>query len=120
MARILLVDDDKGALATTRRALEMDGHTIAACEDGADALAALRSGEPYDALVTDMQLPGLDGLALATQAHTLNPALRIVMISGHASALEDAMKRAIPNARALAKPFSIEQIRSAVRASLAG
>jgi two-component system, cell cycle response regulator CpdR len=120
MARILLVDDDKGALATTRRALEMDGHTIATCEDGADALGVLRSGQAFDALVTDMQLPGLDGLALATQAHKLNPGLRIVMISGHASVLEDAMKRAIPKSRTLAKPFSIDQIRSVVRAALGG
>lgn len=120
MARILLVDDDKGALATTRRALEMDGHTITTCEDGADALAALASAPAFDALVTDMQLPGLDGLALATQAHAANPALRILMISGHASVLESAGKQGIPNARTLAKPFSIDQIRMAVRAALAG
>ena len=120
MARILLVDDDKGALATTRRALEMDGHTITAWEDGAEALADLRSGAGYEVLVTDMQLPGLDGLGLATRARALRPNLAIVMISGHASVLEDAMKRAIPRARTLVKPFSIEQIRSAVRAALAG
>jgi DNA-binding response OmpR family regulator len=64
-----------------------------------------------------VQMPGMDGLTLAERAHTSTPSLRIVVIS----ALEQDAVRVgkLPQARWVAKPFTLEQIRAEVRAALA-
>ena len=118
MARIMLVDDDVGTLDTMRRALELDGHQITVSSDGAEALSRLAAEGPFGALVTDVELPGLDGLTLAKEARTALPGIRIIVVSGHAEALEKVAGLGIPGARCVAKPFTIERIRAEVRAAL--
>lgn len=114
MARILLADDDRGSLDLVGRALAMDGHIVTAAEDGTDAVAKLALG-PYDVLVADVQMPGLDGIALAQVALKQIPGLRLVMMSGFADVLEKARLLRAPALRIVTKPFSIDQIRNEVR-----
>ena len=109
MARILLADDDRGSLDLVGRALAMDGHIVTAAEDGTDAVAKLALG-PYDVLVADVQMPGLDGIALAQVALKHIPGLRLVMMSGFADVLEKARLLRAPALRIVTKPFSIDQI----------
>ena len=117
MARILLADDDRGQLDLVRRALEMDGHTVTTAEDGNEALAHLERAA-FDVLVTDVQMPGLDGIGLAEKARLLVPELRMVMMSGYPDVLEQGRQITGGALRLLAKPFSIEQMRNEVRALL--
>lgn len=63
MARILAVDDDTLSLAIVEAVLDDLGHEVTATEDPAGALA-LASREAYDAVVSDLVMPGMDGLAL--------------------------------------------------------
>ena len=118
MARILLADDDRGALDLVRRALEIDGHAVTTAEDGNDALAHLERAT-FDVLVTDVQMPGLDGIALAGRAFAIAPGLRIVMMSGYPDILEKARDIKGVTLRLVAKPFSIEQMRKEIREVLA-
>jgi CheY-like chemotaxis protein len=120
MARILLADDDPGSRDFVRRALETAGHSVLVAEDGADALAKVRSSGPFDVLLTDVQMPGLDGIALAAGARGVQPGLRIVMMSGYPDVLDRARATVASPARFVAKPFSIDLIRGEVRAALAG
>jgi DNA-binding NtrC family response regulator len=117
MARILLADDDTGMLDTARRALELDGHAVTTAEDGAEARVKIGAGGGFDVLVADVQMPGLDGVTLAKQALATGGGLRVVLMSGHADALDKA--KTIVGVRTLAKPFQIDQLRAAVRAALA-
>lgn len=124
MARILLADDDQGALDFMRRALEIDGHTVTTVGDGNEALRQLGTAA-FDVLVSDVQMPGLDGIALAEKAFAQSPGLRVILISGFAEVLEKA--RGLKSGggksggvRSLAKPFSIEQLRREIRELLAG
>ncbi len=121
MARILLADDEAATRDTVQRALTSDGHTIVVTEDGQEALDHLSgAGGAFDLLISDIQMPILDGLSLAEQALARQPTLPIILMSAHASgfAKVDALK---PQLKAMVtKPFTLEQIRQVVKAALAG
>jgi CheY-like chemotaxis protein len=85
MARILLADDDAATRALVQRALGVDGHDVAATQDGAEALEKLQAGNArFDVLITDVQMPGLDGVTLIERGLALHPKLRVVLMSGFA------------------------------------
>ena len=87
MARILVAEDDQAVAAFVARALEYAGHEVTAVGDGAAALAAL-AGAKFDLLLTDIVMPGLDGIALALKATRDHPDLRILLIKNPAGANE--------------------------------
>ena len=84
-ARVLVVDDDAAVRRVLERHLEDAGYRVAAAGSGDAALALLRAGERFDALVTDLQMPGLDGIGLLTEAKRLDAALPAVVITAHGS-----------------------------------
>lgn len=120
MARILLVDDDQGGLATMRQALERDGHAVTAFAESSAALAVVSGGGTYDLLISDLQMAGVDGLALAARVRQRQPAIPVLLVSAHADALDEAVRSRITAMRVLAKPFQIDRLRAEVREMLAG
>lgn len=119
MARILLADDDAATRDLVRRALESDGHAVTVTEDGAEALERLQSGDVnYDLIVTDVEMPALDGILLAEEALKLRPGLRIVLMSGYAEALQRGSGFKASKLGTITKPFTLEQIRALVRSTL--
>jgi PAS domain S-box-containing protein len=82
--RILLVDDDVALLEALPEAikLRMDGIVIDTAETGADALERVREVD-YDAVVTDIKMPGMDGLALLGEIGTIRPGTPTLLITGH-------------------------------------
>ena len=68
MPRVLIADDEESMRALVARAIAMDGHTIVTAEDGAEALEILSSdADAFDLLLTDIQMPVMDGIALASR-----------------------------------------------------
>ena len=93
-ARVLIVDDDQGllqALPETLR-LRMSGVTVDTADSAAAALDRIAS-QDYDAIVTDIKMPGVDGLALLAQIQERRPEIPTVMITGHGE--EDLAVRAL-------------------------
>ena len=91
--RILLVDDDKLVRETVTEQLEELGHKVLAASDGTDALAILRAREAVDIMITDLSMPGMNGLMLIKEAHDLRPSLPAILLTGFASdadALQDS------------------------------
>jgi two-component system cell cycle response regulator CpdR len=80
--RLLLVDDDDATRTSLSRLLEWHGFEVTAVADGTAALDALRTGPPFDVLLTDLRLPDLDGREVARWARELRPPLRIGLITG--------------------------------------
>lgn len=120
MARILLADDDAATRDLVRRALEGDGHAVEVTEDGAEALERLQAGAArFDLLVTDVQMPAINGILLAEEALKLKSDLRIVLMSGYADAFKGAASFRAVKLGTLTKPFTLEQIRTIVRSTLA-
>ena len=83
-ARILIVDDDTALLEALpdAMALRMNGITIDTCETAPGALDKIRQTD-YDVIVTDIKLPGMDGLELLDEIKLLRPGTPTVLITGH-------------------------------------
>jgi two-component system, OmpR family, phosphate regulon sensor histidine kinase PhoR len=82
--RILLVDDDPALLEALPEALRLrlDGIQIDTSETASDALEHLRETD-YDAIVSDIKMPGMDGLALLAEAAEIRPGTPVLLITGH-------------------------------------
>jgi len=84
MAHLLIVDDDNNTLASLARAFRMAGHEATVCDNAARALELVKS-QPFDMMLSDVVMPGKDGLALLEDLRNLGIGLPVVMISGQAS-----------------------------------
>lgn len=109
MATILYAEDDDAMRSFFEKALEKAGHHVIACSDGERALRALKFAEgAFDLLLTDIMMPGMDGIELAKQAETLSPGIKIMFITGFAAvAMGDAQASENP---VLSKPVHLRQL----------
>ena len=117
-ATILLVEDEAGVRALAAKALRRAGYRVLAAEDGEAALALLDAeARRIDALITDVMLPGVDGPALARILADRLGCIPVILTSGCA---EEAAAAAvsIPDARALAKPFTLPELTATLAAAL--
>jgi CheY-like chemotaxis protein len=103
--RLLLVEDDPLLRMTLAEVLTEAGFTVVEAADAESALGLVASRDDFDLLLTDINLPGADGFALACAARRLRPGLPVVYASGRLS--EADPQRALPGAPFLAKPFSM-------------
>lgn len=78
MSRVLLVDDEAGIRKVVRDALEREGHEVATCVDGREALDRLED-EEFDLIVTDLSMPRVDGLELVRQVRRRSPVPILVL-----------------------------------------
>ena len=83
-ARVLLVDDEALVREVLAEHLEDAGYGVVVAASGAEALALLAAGEAVDALVTDLSMPGMDGLAVIRAAQERRPGLPAVLLTGYA------------------------------------
>ncbi|WP_181703956.1 response regulator [Chthonobacter albigriseus] len=112
-ARVLVVDDDPAVRAVTAAYGTTIGHQIQEADGGPAALALIEAGEPFDVMVVDYAMPGMNGVELAERIRALRPGLPIVFVTGHAEAdALDAMERYLP------KPFRQEDLQAAIAAAL--
>lgn len=119
MASILLADDDAAVRELVRRALTQEGHSVHVTEDGAEALQHLTShAGNIDLIVSDVNMPQVDGLMLAEKAIGLKPDIAIVLMSGFAEQLERATALKAHKLAVISKPFTLEQIKAKVRGIL--
>ncbi len=109
MARILVVEDVAAVREFVRRALTNEGHEVAVAEDGLKGLAIL-ADDDFDLLLTDIVMPGLDGIALALKVAKEYPNVRILLMTGYAAERQRAHNLDALIHRVIAKPFSLQQI----------
>ncbi len=119
MAHILLVEDDEAVRAFVARALKQDGHSVQTAEDGAAALDLINVEDfRADLLLSDIQMPVMDGIALALNVARERPDLPIVLMTAYAQQRErahglDALVRDV-----VQKPFTLAEICQRVRKAL--
>ena len=98
----------------------MDGHDTVTAQDGAEALEILiREDGAFDLLLTDIQMPVMDGIALALTAARDFPDLTILLMTGFADQRERASGLNAIVHDVVTKPFSVADIRTAVADALA-
>ena len=118
MPRVLIADDEDSMRMLVARAIAMDGHEIVTAADGAEALEILGEGA-FDLLLTDIQMPVMDGIALALTAARDFPRTTILLMTGFADQRERASNLSAIAHDVITKPFSVADIRTAVADALA-
>ena len=120
MPRVLIADDEDSMRALVARAIAMDGHETVTAQDGAEALEILtREQGAFDLLLTDIQMPIMDGIALALAAARDFPKLTILLMTGFVDQRERASNLSAIAHDVITKPFSVADIRTAVADALA-
>lgn len=109
MGGILLVDDDTVILSLLMNCFRQIGVGVDCAQNGADALKLLRENR-YSLMLTDLQMPGMDGLELARNARELAPDLHIVMCTGFVTPELCAMADKTGIAQVLRKPFHFVEL----------
>jgi two-component system, cell cycle response regulator CpdR len=117
MAKVLLAEDDGAVNAFVVRALGYRGHQVTSVGDGLTALDRL-GAEPFDLLLTDIVMPGLDGIALALKASKDWPEMRILLMTGFAAERQRAHNLEALIHRVVPKPFTLAEICNAVDEAL--
>ncbi len=84
MARVLVVDDDSGVRSFLADALELGGHDVEQAADGAAGLLALRRAA-FDLVLTDLKMPGVDGLELLATVRREQPEVEVILLTAHGS-----------------------------------
>lgn len=118
LARVLVADDEAPVRDFVCRALMQSGYEVTTAEDGHAAWAALVRDPPYDLLITDIVMPGLDGIELALKAAKEHPAMAILMITGFAAEKQRAYGLEHLIHKVLSKPFTLHQLLAATREAL--
>jgi two-component system, cell cycle response regulator CpdR len=118
MAHILLAEDDESLRKFLAAALVKAGHAVSDFGDGGDAFECLK-GFTFDLLLTDIVMPGMDGIELAKRAVEMNTALKIMFITGFAAVALHPASDAPKQAKVLSKPFHLREIVAEVDRMLA-
>jgi len=106
--RILLADDDRAVRRVFQFKLEKRGHNVTTVEDGAQAIDRIRA-DRYDVLVSDIRMPNVDGLELLERARGLQPDLKVVLITAHATVSQAVQAVKIGAFDYITKPFEDEE-----------
>ena len=116
--RILLVDDDDLSRGTIRQMLERAGHAVSSTASGSGALQLFGTAKP-ELVITDLIMPDTDGLELIQELCKVDPATRILAISGGGRGNANeylSVARKFGALGVLAKPFSNQELRDAIAA----
>jgi two-component system response regulator MprA len=117
MSRLLVVDDDPALSRTLRRALAIEGYAVDCAGDGVEALDRL-GGEPYDAVVLDVAMPRLDGLAVCRRLRERRDRTPVLMLTAR-DAVSDRVNGLDAGADDyLVKPFALDELNARIRALL--
>jgi DNA-binding NtrC family response regulator len=117
MANILIVEDEPRMRRLLEISLGEDGHSVSALEDAGKGLIHLRK-ETVDLVVTDLKLPGMNGLEFLQEAKRLNPALPFVVMTAYGSVetAVDAMKAGASDY--VLKPFTMAEMKLVINKEL--
>jgi two-component system, cell cycle response regulator CpdR len=120
VARILLAEDEDVLRSLISRALLQEGHEVVEAADGAEALDKLtRDQRQFELLLTDIRMPVMDGIALALSAARDHPDLTVLLMTAFADQRERAHGLDALIHDVITKPFSVPEIKLAVRDALA-
>ncbi len=109
MAHILLAEDDESMREFLTKALRRAGHEVVPVGDGLDALSQIGEA-PFDLLLADVVMPGLDGIELARRAAKQQPGIKVMFITGFAAVALRAREQSPRETRVLSKPFHLRDL----------
>jgi CheY-like chemotaxis protein len=114
MKNILVVDDDSIMLQLIKRILEREGIVAHCAESGEDALDKVTK-RTFSLMITDFNMPGMDGLELSRKGLEIAPGMSIIMSTGSISQKITRLANETGISRVLAKPFLLSELLNAIR-----
>jgi len=108
--RILLVDDDDSVRESTKLLLRIDRHSVTEARDGIEALA-FAAQQPFDLVLLDFYMPGMQGGEVALNLKRIAPSLPILMVTAYLEMLSSFDK---PVNAVLGKPFAMDDLRNEI------
>jgi two-component system response regulator (stage 0 sporulation protein F) len=113
LARILVIDDEEPVRSLLRTALELQGYKVVEAQNGREGLQCYQA-EPTDLVITDIQMPVMDGVQMLMELRRTFPRAKVIAISAGEKALD--MARTLDAQHTLAKPFCLQELLAAVQA----
>jgi signal transduction histidine kinase/DNA-binding response OmpR family regulator len=116
--RLLLIDDDPLVLQSLRATLEIDGHTVLSVNDGQSGIDAFRDavekGEKFDAVITDLGMPHVDGRKVAAGVKKLSAKTPVVLLTGWGQSIASGDDAPAHVDSVLGKPPKLRDLRKAL------
>lgn len=112
--KILIIDNEKRMCHVLKVALEADGHQVTLAFDGDEGVDKMKK-QDFDVMVTDLKMPGKDGMSVLEETKKHSPATEVIMMTAYATAQTavEAMRKGAYDY--LIKPFEIDELRLKVR-----
>jgi nitrogen regulation protein NR(I) len=116
--RLLLIEDDPGTAGSLQKVLLAEGYAVDIAARG-DAGLAQAQNQPYDLVITDLKMPGLDGLQVVARLHAAKPRLPIIMMTAHGTTETAIEATKLGAFEYLVKPFEAEELLDVVAPAVA-
>jgi len=107
--RLLLIEDDPSTAGSLQKVLQAEGYAVDLAARGDTGLAQAQD-QPYDLVITDLKLPGLDGLQVVAGLHAAKPRLPIIMMTAHGTTETAIDATKLGAFEYLVKPFEVEEL----------
>ena len=114
MAKILVIDDEQSIRDLLDTLLRRKGYDVVLAESGQKGLEIFRRERP-DVLVLDLKMPGMDGLTVLQQVHSLNPTQPVIMLTGAGTPEAERQARALGVTEYVEKKFSLHLLGDALK-----
>lgn len=108
--RILFVDDENSVRTFALRALRKKGYDVVGCNSAENALETLKQDKNFQLLITDMVMPGQNGIELSKQVLEILPDIKIILASGYSEDILKGEFNDIDNLSFIPKPFSLSDL----------
>jgi DNA-binding response OmpR family regulator len=115
--RILIIEDEPRILSFLQRGLEAEGFAVDTAQNGADGLRNAKRN-PYDLVLLDLLLPGLDGLSVLAELNRFRPDTPIVIVSARADVPTKLRGFGLGARDYVSKPFSFDELVARIRVAL--
>ena len=107
--KVLLVDDERELLQAMSERLQMRNFSIAAVDNGEEALSYISKGEP-EVMILDLRMPGIGGMEVLRRVKKNHPGVEVIILTGHGTEKDEALARELGAADFLEKPVEIDTL----------
>ncbi len=116
-ARLLVIDDEEIVLKSCRKILEAEGHQVFIALSGQEAFALLTK-EPIDVVITDIKMPGMDGMEVLERMKKEYPDILVIMITGYSTVQSAVQAMKLGAFDYIPKPFTPDEVSVVVEKAL--
>jgi DNA-binding response OmpR family regulator len=114
---ILIIDDEELLTQTFTRLLEKSGYDVYSAKKGEDAIC-MAEGEDFDLVISDIRMPGQNGVEIVRSIRTMKPQMPVIFITGFADDVLEKAARELKPIAYLHKPFDVLQLLSTIKSNL--